>query len=234
MPEKQISCFCDSSFKSGSKRGLVLLKERGDFCCSLSLTTGHGLVPLLALIGERWHLSEFGELVKRCGDTPTYLFPGELDFPRCLGEYDRKGDRLVAAISGDRFLFCTSGEDAVSFIAHGEVGDHNSREHSETQGSGSGVAVFSSGEEQMSFSSENGVVFLVSVKRLELSGLLIDRQSGDWAMFFISFCKTLQVIPLLSGDSPSLPSNDTMLYVTPVICGEVILLKGDGVLLGVL
>ena len=69
------------------------------------------------------------------------------------------------------------------------TGDHNSREHSETLCSGSGVTLLSSGEEQMSFSSEKGVVFLVSANRLKLPGLLRDRRSGDWAMLFISVGK---------------------------------------------
>lgn len=137
-------------------------------------------------------------------------------------------------MSGDKVLFCKSGEDAVSLTAEGELGDHNSREHSETQRSGSGVMLFNSGEEQMSFSSENGVVFLVSANRLELSGLLTDRQSGDCAIGFISVGKMLHVIPLISGDSViTLLSDDTTLYVKPVIWGDVVglLLRGEGVLL---
>lgn len=70
----------------------------------------------------------------------------------------------------------------------------------------------------MSFSSENGVVFLVSVNRPELSGLLTDRQSGDCEIGFISVGKMLQDIPLISGDSVMTRlSVDTMLYVKPVI-----------------
>ena len=50
-----MSCSCNSSFESGSNKGVVLLllNERGDSCCPLLIISEEGLAPLLAMIGER-------------------------------------------------------------------------------------------------------------------------------------------------------------------------------------